>query len=69
MSLTSMLAGFFVRRFLLVLGLALVVLGLYEYLTADATPEWTAVVIWSFLAALISASLATWTNYRRGCKV
>jgi hypothetical protein len=69
MSLVSALFRFFVRRLLIVLGIALVVLGLYEYLTAEASPDWTSVVLWSALAATLSAGLATWTNYRRGCRV
>jgi peptidoglycan/LPS O-acetylase OafA/YrhL len=56
----SPLFEFWFVRFARICILALVVLGVYEYLTADGQPDVLSVVFWSLAAAVASATLSTY---------
>ncbi len=63
------LAWFWVRRFLMIFVLGCLGLGVFEILGKGMTSaDFVSVIFWSALAALLTASIATWWAYRRHCK-
>lgn len=68
--MANILIRFWLHRFATVFFVAIIFLGVVEWLAKRPTGmDWISVVAWSATAAVFSSSLSTWWAWKRQCRM